>query len=74
MAAAAGQREQPVHRGLMSKIQVVQRATLINPALQGPARLQLQSHKPVGIAASWYRGLTHQQWCPLLGVEGFEPQ
>ena len=58
----------------MREIQVVQRATLVNPAFQGPARLQLQSHKPVGIAASWYRGLTHQEWCPLLGVEGLEPQ
>ena len=58
----------------MSEIEVVQLPTLINPAFQGPARLQLQSYKPVGITASWYRGLTHQKWCPLLGVEGFKPQ
>ena len=58
----------------MSEIQVVQLATLVNPAFYGPARLQLQSHEPVGIAASWYRGLTHQEWCPSLGVEGLEPQ
>ena len=58
----------------MRKVQVVQLPTLIDPAFQSPARLQLQSDKPVGIAVSWYRGLTHEQWCPLLGVEGFEPQ
>ena len=73
LAATASQREQPVHRVEMRVVQVVQLATLVNQAFQGLARLQLQSHEPVGIVASWYGSLTYKEWWPLLGVEGLEP-
>ena len=70
---AVGKREQPVHRVLVGEIQVVQLASLVDTAFQGPARLQLQGHEPIGIA-SGNSGLTDQEWCPLLGIEGLEPQ
>ena len=70
---AVGQREQPVHRFLVSEIQVVELASLVDTPFQGPARLQLQLCEPIEIA-SGNSGLTHQEWCPLLGIEGLEPQ
>ena len=55
---AAGQREQPVHRFLVSEIQVVELASLVDTPFQGPARLQLQLCEPIEIA-SGNSGLTH---------------
>ena len=57
----------------MREVQVVQLATLVNPAFQGPARLQPQSHESVEIALGDF-GLTNQELCSLLGVECLEPQ
>ena len=73
MAAAACDGQQPVHRFLVGEIQVVQRASLVNPTFQSPARFQPQGHEPVGIAFG-DPGLTHQQWCPLLGVKRLKLQ
>ena len=69
----AGQREKPVHRFLVSEIQVVELASLVDTPFQAPARLQLQLYEAIEIA-SGNSGLTYQKWCPLQGVEGLEPQ
>ena len=58
---------------MMGKVQMVQLAPLVDAAFQRPARLQLQGHEAIWIAF-WYRGLTDQEWCPMLGVQGFKLQ
>ena len=73
LAVATGHCEQPVYRCLVSKVKVVQLAPLVNAPFQCPARFQLQGDESVGIT-TLDRGLPDQEWCPLLGVEGFEFQ